>query len=184
MVDHARARKMADRIKVVIAERLDRGIKDPRLGFVTITDVQVTGDLQHASVFYTVYGSDQERADTQAALKSATGMLRSEVGKNITARLTPSLEFILDAIPENAQHIEDLLRTARERDAEALKLAQGASYAGDENPYVTDDDEDDEADAAAAPVAASAPVAADETAASDASTSEDDEAVSGNDDAK
>jgi ribosome-binding factor A len=182
MVDHARARKMADRIKVVIAERLDRGIKDPRLGFVTITDVQVTGDLQHASVFYTVYGSDQERADTQAALKSATGMLRSEVGKNITARLTPSLEFILDAIPENAQHIEDLLRTARERDAEALKLAQGASYAGDENPYVTDDDEDDEADAAAAPVAASAPVAAGETAASDESTSEDDEAVSGNDD--
>jgi ribosome-binding factor A len=185
MVDHARARKMADRIKVVIAERLDRGIKDPRLGFVTITDVQVTGDLQHASVFYTVYGSDQERADTQAALKSATGMLRSEVGKNITARLTPSLEFILDAIPENAQHIEDLLRTARERDAEALKLAQGASYAGDENPYVTDtDDEDDEADAVAAPVAASAPVAVDETAASDdeSASAGDDENVSGNED--
>jgi len=91
---------MADRIKVIVAKTLERGIKDPRLGFVTITDVRVTGDLQHASIFYTVYGSDEERADTAAALKSATGMLRSEVGKNITARLTPSLEFISDGIPD------------------------------------------------------------------------------------
>jgi ribosome-binding factor A len=81
MVDHARARKMADRIKEIVARKLDRGIKDPRLGFVTVTDVRVTGDLQHASIFYTVYGTDEERADTAAALKSATGMLRSEVGR-------------------------------------------------------------------------------------------------------
>ena len=154
MVDHARARKMADRIKVVIAERLDRGIKDPRLGFVTITDVQVTGDLQHASVFYTVYGSDQERADTQAALKSATGMLRSEVGKNITARLTPSLEFIPDGIPENALLIDSLLAEAASRDAEVETLARTAQYAGDEDPYVKprvideDDDDDDDDDEA------------------------------------
>src|ERR1700735_630976 len=104
MVDPARARKLADRIKVIIAKRLERGLRDPRLGFVTITDVQVTGDLQHASVFYTVLGTEQERDDTAAALKAATGMLRTEVGKNITSRLTPSLEFILDAIPENAAH--------------------------------------------------------------------------------
>ena len=77
MADPARAAKMADRIKVIIAKRLERGIKDPRLGFVTITDVRVTGDLQHASVFYTVYGTEEERSDTAAALKSATGMLRS-----------------------------------------------------------------------------------------------------------
>jgi len=67
MADPARARKLADRIKVIIAKRLERGLRDPRLGFVTITDVQVTGDLQHASVFYTVYGTDQEREDTAAA---------------------------------------------------------------------------------------------------------------------
>ena len=106
MADPARARKLADRIQVIIAKRLDRGLRDPRLGFVTITDVQVTGDLQHATVFYTVYGTDEERADTAAALQAATGMLRSEVGKNITARLTPTLAFQLDAIPENAAHIE------------------------------------------------------------------------------
>ena len=54
MADPARARKLADRIKVIVAKRLEKGLKDPRLGFVTITDVQVTGDLQHASIFYTV----------------------------------------------------------------------------------------------------------------------------------
>ncbi|MET0989394.1 MAG: 30S ribosome-binding factor RbfA [Glaciihabitans sp.] len=150
MADPARAAKMADRIKVIIAKRLERGIKDPRLGFVTITDVRVTGDLQHASVFYTVYGTDEERSDTAAALKSATGMLRSEVGKNITARLTPSLEFIADAIPENAALIETLLAEARNRDIEVAGLAETATYAGDEDPYVKprefDDEDDDDFD--------------------------------------
>jgi ribosome-binding factor A len=144
MADPARAAKMADRIKVIVAERLERGIRDPRLGFVTITDVRVTGDLQHASIFYTVYGDERERADSAAALKSATGMLRSEVGKNITARLTPSLEFIADALPENAKALEELLAQAKARDAEVEGLAKSARYAGDEDPYVkprtTDDD--------------------------------------------
>jgi ribosome-binding factor A len=148
MVDAARAAKMADRIKVIVAKRLERGIKDPRLGFVTITDVRVTGDLQHASIFYTVYGTDEERTDTAAALKSATGMLRSEVGKNITARLTPSLEFIADGIPENAALIDSLLTEARNRDTEVSALASTAQYAGDEDPYVKprsfEDDEDDD----------------------------------------
>jgi ribosome-binding factor A len=136
MADPARAAKMADRIRVIVAKRLERGIKDPRMGFVTITDVKVTGDLQHASVFYTVYGSLEERTETAAALKSATGMLRTEVGKNITARLTPSLEFIADGIPENAALIESLLTEAHNRDLEVEGLAKKAQYAGDEDPYV------------------------------------------------
>ena len=158
MADPARARKMAERIQVIVAKTLERGLKDPRLGFVTITDVKVTGDLQHASVFYTVYGSDEERADSAAALKSATGMLRSEVGKNITARLTPSLEFIPDGIPENAQLIDGLLAEAQKRDAETLRLAREAQYAGDADPYVKprelsddDDEEEDDVDAESAP---------------------------------
>ena len=136
MADPARAAKMADRIKVIVAKTLERGLKDPRVGFVTITDVKVTGDLQHASIFYTVYGNDEERTDTAAALKSATGMMRSEVGKNITARLTPSLEFIADGIPENAALIESLLTEARNRDDEVEALAKNAQYAGDEDPYL------------------------------------------------
>jgi ribosome-binding factor A len=150
-----RAAKMADRIREIIAKRIERGLRDPRLGFVTITDVRMTGDLQHASIFYTVYGSDEERADSAAALKAATGMFRTEVGKNITARLTPSLEFIADAIPENAAAIDSLLREAAQRDAEAQAAAASATYAGDADPYVKphafdedsldeDDDQDDD----------------------------------------
>ena len=155
MVDAARAAKMADRIQVIVAKTLERGIKDPRMGFVTITDVKVTGDLQHASVFYTVYGTDDERADSAIALKSATGMLRSELGKNLTARLTPSLEFIPDGIPENAALIESLLAEAAARDAEVENQKKTAVYAGDEDPYVKprvivededDFDEDDDED--------------------------------------
>jgi ribosome-binding factor A len=146
MAGNDRAAKMADRIREIVARRLEKGLRDPRLGFVTITDVRVTGDLQHASVFYTVYGTDEERADSAAALKAATGMLRTEVGRNITARLTPSLEFIADAIPENAAAIESLLREASERDAASTALAAGAHYAGEADPYVKprDADEDDE----------------------------------------
>src|SRR6478735_7888064 len=143
MADPQRARKMADRIKEIVARRLDKGLRDPRLGFVTITDVRVTGDLQHASVFYTVYGSEEERRDSALALKAATGMLRTEVGRNLTSRLTPSLEFIADAIPENAEQIESLLREARARDAESADVAQTAQYAGDPDPYVKPREESD-----------------------------------------
>ena len=131
-----RQARVADRIRVILAERLEKGLRDPRLGFVTITDVRVTGDLQHASVFYTVLGEEKEREDTAAALKAATGMLRSEVGKHLNLRLIPSLEFIPDALPEGASHLADLLREARERDAQVAGLASGATYAGDAAPYV------------------------------------------------
>ena len=112
MVDSARALKMADRVKVIVAEMLETRVKDPRLGFVTITDARMTGDLQHATVFYTVLGSDEERAASAAALESAKGVLRSEVGKQTGLRLTPTLEFLADAVPENASHIDDLLAAA------------------------------------------------------------------------
>jgi len=136
MASPERVAKMADRIREIVARRLEKGLRDPRLGFVTITDVRVTGDLQHASVFYTVYGSEEERADSAAALKAATGMLRSEVGRQLSVRLTPSLEFIPDAIPENAAAIQAALAEAAARDAEVAALAADAQYAGDEDPYV------------------------------------------------
>jgi ribosome-binding factor A len=144
-----RQARLSDRIRVVLAERLEKGLRDPRLGFVTITDVRVTGDLQHASVFYTVLGSDEERAASAEALKSATGMLRSELGKHLNVRLTPSLEFIPDALPDSAGHIADLLREARERDEAVAGIAAAASYAGDADPYVKprELDESDEDDA-------------------------------------
>jgi len=136
MASPERIARMADRIREIVARRLEKGLRDPRLGFVTITDVRVTGDLQHASVFYTVYGTPEERADSAAALRAATGMLRSEVGRQLSVRLTPSLEFIPDAVPENAAAIESALAEAAARDAEVQALAASARYAGDPDPYV------------------------------------------------
>ena len=135
MVDAARARKLADRIKVVVAETLEMRVKDPRLGFITITDARVTNDLQQATVFYTVLGDDAAKTDTAAALESARGVLRSEVGRQTGVRHTPSLEFVADAVPENAAHIEDLLAQVAAADAEVHRAAAGATYAGEADPY-------------------------------------------------
>jgi ribosome-binding factor A len=149
MADPARAKKIADRIKVLVAETLEYRVKDERLGFITITDVRVTGDLQNASVFYTVFGGEAERAETAVALESAKGKLRSAVGKGIGIRLTPTLEFIPDALPEGAAHLEDLLVTAKQRDAEVAAAAAGATYAGEADPYkkpVDDSADESEAD--------------------------------------
>ena len=135
MVDHPRARKVAERIQVIVAQMIDTRIKDPRLGFVTITDVRVTGDLQNASVFYTVLGDEEARTGSAAALESAKGLIRSEVGKQTGIRLTPSLEFFLDSIPENAATFDAALHEAHRRDMELEALRKTATYAGDEDPY-------------------------------------------------
>lgn len=93
-----RAAKVADRIKVVVASALESKVRDPRLGFVTITDVRVTGDLQQASIFYTVLGDDEARVNTAKVLESAKGLLRTEVGRELGTRITPSLTFFADAL--------------------------------------------------------------------------------------
>lgn len=150
MTDTARARKLADRIRVVVAETLQRRIKDPRLGYVTITDTRVTGDLREATVFYTVYGDDEERAASAAALESAKGVLRSEVGRQTGVRFTPSLTFVPDALPENARTIDDLLARARASDAQVRQASSGATYAGEPDPYrkpVREEDAEDIGDA-------------------------------------
>lgn len=143
MADTPRARKLAERIQQIVAQMLDTRIKDPRLGFVTVTEARVTGDLQHATVFYTVLGDEEARTSSAAALESAKGLIRSEVGRLTGVRLTPSLEFVLDAVPETAAHIEAALREAAERDAEVARLAASAEYAGEPDPYRRATDEDD-----------------------------------------
>ena len=145
-MDAARARKLADQISQIVAEMLERRIKDPRLGFVTVTEARLTNDLREATVFYTVYGSDQEHADTAMALASATGIIRSEVGRQLGLRHTPSLEFVADALPDSAQRIEDLVTQVKHADAELARSRQGAQHAGDPDPYrkpAEDSDEDD-----------------------------------------
>ena len=139
-----RVLKLADQIKVITAEMLKRRIKDPRVGFVTITDVRLTGDSRDATVFYTVMGTPEEQAATAAALDSATGLIRSQVGKQLGLRFTPTLVFVRDAVPENARQIEDLLAAAKDGDAKIAEQAAGADYAGDADPYRHPDDETDD----------------------------------------
>src|SRR5215469_6409536 len=145
MNDAGRARKLADRIAQIVAEMLERRVKDPRLGFVTITDARITNDLREATVYYTVYGSAEEQAGTAAALKSATGLIRSEVGRQTGLRHTPSLEFVRDTLPEGAQRMEELVARARAADEALAAAREGAQPAGDPDPY-RDPAEPDEAE--------------------------------------
>src|SRR6266516_1538589 len=124
-MDPGRARKRADRISQIVSEMLERRIKDPRLGFVTVTEARLTNDLREATVFYTVYGSAEERAGTAAALASAVGVIRSEVGRQTGLRHTPSLEFRPDTLPDNARNIEELV--ARARDADPYRVPPAAA---------------------------------------------------------
>ncbi|MFA7323636.1 MAG: 30S ribosome-binding factor RbfA [Candidatus Nanopelagicales bacterium] len=143
----ARQHKLEDRVRVIVAETLEKRVKDPRLGFITITDVRMTPDLREASIFYTVYGDAQAQDETAAALESSKGLLRSEVGRQTGIKFTPTLAFFADAMPENARHVEDLLRKAQEDDARVHEQATTAVHAGDVDPYRHPrevDDEDDE----------------------------------------
>ena len=135
MADQARRRKVEERIQNTVARLLERRIKDPRIGFTTITDCKVTGDLQHATVFYTVLGDEDDRKKTARALKSAKGLIRSEVGKALGIRLTPTIEFTLDALPEQAASFEEKLASALHSDQQLHGISQAASYAGEEDPY-------------------------------------------------
>ena len=144
MADSARARRLAKRIVAIVATELQHQVKDPRLALVTVTAATVTPDLREATIFYTVYGTDEEVQETSQALASATGVLRSAVGQQTGIKFTPTLAFKLDTVPENAHRIEDLLAAARAADAEVAERAAGASYAGDPDPYRRPDEAETE----------------------------------------
>ena len=143
-----RVRKIADRIHVIVAEMLERRIKDPRLGFLTVTDVRLTGDSQQATIFYTVLGEEDDLANTAAALESAKGLLRSEVAKQLGMRQAPSLTFIHDALPETARHLDEVLAKARESDDAVAAARAGAVHAGESDPYRKPREDEVAADAA------------------------------------
>jgi ribosome-binding factor A len=146
-MDAARTRRLAERISKIVAEMLERRIKDPRLGFVTVTETRLTNDLREATVYYTVFGTEEEQAESAVALRSATGIIRSEVGRLIGLRHSPSIEFVADALPDSARRIDDLVAAAREADEELARAREGATWAGDSDPYKKPaEDEDDWAD--------------------------------------
>ena len=150
-MDAGRARKLADRIAQIVAEMLEFRVKDPRLGFVTVTDCRITGDLREATVYYTVYGSAEEQTESAVALASATGLIRSEVGRQTGLKHTPSLTFVRDTLPEGARTMEELVAQARAADQALAESREGAKPAGDPDPYRVprsqDDEDEDEDDA-------------------------------------
>ena len=142
MADVARARKLAVRIREIVAATLTGEVKDPRVGMITVTDVRVTPDLRDATVYYTVLGDPAEQAATAAALESAKGVLRAQVGRQTGIKFTPTLRFVTDEVPDTARQIDELLDRARRADAEVQRAAARATPAGDPDPYRRADDGD------------------------------------------
>ncbi|WIY81578.1 30S ribosome-binding factor RbfA [Propionimicrobium sp. PCR01-08-3] len=139
-----RIAKLEDQIQRIIAQMLERRVKDPRLGFVTITEVRLTGDAREATVFFTDLGrsldgreADAEggKVDTAAALESAKGLLRSTIGQRLGLKFTPTLTFVRDASEQTAQDMEDLLARVQASDAELAGRRAGAAFAGEADPY-------------------------------------------------
>jgi ribosome-binding factor A len=140
VADLARARRLGERIKVLAAEALVKVVKDPDLGFVTFTDCRVTPDLSHAKLYYTVFGSDEEKERSKEILEENRGRLRGEIGHRLGVRITPTLELVVDEIPANAGALAELLAEAKRRDEEVEKLAKGAQPAGEKDPYRIQED--------------------------------------------
>jgi ribosome-binding factor A len=140
VADLARARRLGERIKVLAAEALVKVVKDPDLGFVTFTDCRVTPDLSHAKLYYTVFGSDEEKERSKEILEENRGRLRGEIGHRLGVRITPTLELEVDEIPANAGALAELLAEAKRRDEEVEKLAKGAQPAGEKDPYRIQED--------------------------------------------
>ena len=139
MADPARARRLAKRISEIVASAIEYEIKDPGLVGVTIVDAKVSGDLHDATLYYTVLGTtlddEPDYAGAAAALERAKGVLRSKVGAGTGVRFTPTLSFSLDTVSESVHRMEELLARARAADADVARVREGATPAGDPDPY-------------------------------------------------
>lgn len=109
-----RSNRVAEQMKKELGDILVRKIKDPRVGFVTVTDVDVTGDLQEATVYITSLGNAREKEETLKALEKASGFIRSEIGSRIRLRRTPEIKFAFDSSIEYGNKIDELLRSLNE----------------------------------------------------------------------
>ena len=114
-----RAERLGHQIRVELAELIVRGVKDPRIGFATITRVELTPDLHHARVFVSVFGSAEEQQSSIAGLSSAAGFLRHEIGHRLAMRRTPEITFILDHGAEAGEKIEKLLHEIHKDEIES-----------------------------------------------------------------
>jgi len=112
-MEFQRSDRVSDLLLELLAELLKREIRDPRLQSVNLTAVRVTKDLRQAKVFFNLFGAGVDKRDALAGLKSATGFIRSKIGKQLNLRFVPSIEFAFDETDEEAQRIESLLRSVK-----------------------------------------------------------------------
>ncbi len=143
---NVQAGKLASLIQRIVAQGMETRLNDPRLKYVTITEVRVTNDLQIARIYWTdsaSFSGNKSKQDKRSidkkqittALNQARGRLRSLVGEHAGLRLTPQLEFVYDELPQEAKDIEAALNAAQKRDVDLETSRQGKQYAGAEDPY-------------------------------------------------
>ncbi|MCG8513161.1 MAG: 30S ribosome-binding factor RbfA [Halanaerobiales bacterium] len=113
-----RAQRLSELLKKEISEIILREVKDPRIGFVSVTGIDVSGDLRHAKVFVSVYGNKQERSDTMAGLEKATGFIRKLLAERINVYHTPELLFRYDDSIQHGVHINELLEKVKNEQEE------------------------------------------------------------------
>jgi ribosome-binding factor A len=140
MATNRRVERVAELIKREVSQMLLHGIKDDRVGtgMVSVTDVDVSGDLQHAKIYVSIYGTDEAKVETMAGLKSATGYVRSEIGSRVRLRRTPEVVFIEDSSIERGNKVLSLLNQ--------LQTARKSDDLPEASPIDPDFDEDDDLD--------------------------------------
>ena len=147
MATSRRVSRVAELMKREVSQMLLSGIKDDRVGtgMVSVTDVDVSGDLQHAKVFVSIYGSEEARAETMAGLKSATGFVRSELGQRVRLRRTPEVIFVEDRSIERGTRVLSLINQLSQDRKPSDAAAEIDQDADDwEKDLVGAEDEDDE----------------------------------------
>ncbi|MFC7372214.1 30S ribosome-binding factor RbfA [Fictibacillus iocasae] len=111
-----RSNRVGEQMKKELTDIIGRKLKDPRVGFVTVTAVEVTGDLQQATVYISVFGDEEQRAETLKSLAKATGFIRTEIGRRIRMRKTPDIFFKIDESIDYGNKIESLLTVIKKEE--------------------------------------------------------------------
>ena len=110
MASESRAVRVAEVVRAEVAQLLSKGLKDPRVGFVSIMAVKMSSDLQYANLYVSVYGSEKEKKDSLIGLRNSAGWIRRELGRRLKLRLTPELRFYEDTTLEDVFRIEEVLK--------------------------------------------------------------------------
>ncbi len=104
---HARPTRVAEEIRKLVAELLMKGVKDPRIGFVSVMGVKMSPDLAYADVFVSLFGTDKEKKGSLVGLRRSAGWMRREIGKQLRMRVTPELRFAVDTTLDDAYRLEE-----------------------------------------------------------------------------